>query len=243
MTNESFEVARIAAATARRRAKAIRSKWKLVELSAQRDAEFGAALQDLDKAIEALLPFASDTSAYRKDAEREIGDCLGVQGGAYRDWGKFGEAADAYDRGLPFERRFLELGGQPNSYCLVQRLVARVLKSPREFRSGLPIQGADTLVPPVDVNSELEASAEEIRQQKEVLRKGDPWAQADFALVLQLLGRETAEAEWDKFDDMRPDSGVYGSTLDVVRLLRQRLDLDADSQSRWEDLENRLASN
>ena len=243
MTNESFEAARIAAGTARKAAKAIRSKWKHVEFSTDRDAEFGAALQDLDKAIQGLLPFASDKSAYRKDAEREIGDCHGVKGGVYRDWAKYGEAADAYDRGLPFERRFLELAGQPNSYCLVQRLVARVLKDPVAFRQGLPIQGADTLVPPVNVTAELEASAEEIRQQKEVLRKGDPWAQADFALVLQLLKRDSAEAEWDKFDDMRPDRGVYESTLDVVRLLRKRLVLDAGSTAGWADLESRLASN
>jgi tetratricopeptide (TPR) repeat protein len=242
MTNESFETTRIAAARARKQAKTIRSKWKYLGPSDQRDAEFGTSLQDLDNAIEALIPFASGGSAYRQDAEREIGDCHGVNGGAYRDWGRYGEAADAYDQGLPFERRFQELRGQPNSYCLVQRLVARVLKNPVAFRRGLPIQGADARVAPVDVTAELEASVEEIREQKKVLRKGDPWAQADFALVLQLLGRNAAEAEWDKLEDMRPDRGVYDSTLDVVRLIRQRLLVDADSGAGWHDLELRLAS-
>jgi hypothetical protein len=41
---------------------------------------------------------------------------------------------------------------------------------------------------------------------------------------------------------MRPDRGVYESTLDVVRLLRRRLAQDADSTNPWEDLENRLAA-
>jgi hypothetical protein len=241
MTNESFEAARIAAGAARKQAKAVRTKWKRGGPSEQRDEEFGVALQDLDKMIQGLLPFASDQSAYHKEAEREIGDCHGVKGGTYRDWGKYGEAADAYDRGLPYERRFLELGGQPNSYCLVQRLVSRVLKDPTAFRMGVPIQGANSVFPPVDVKAELETSAEEIRQQKEVSRRGDPWAQADFALVLQLLKRDAAGAEWDKFDDMRPDRSVYDATLEVVRLLRERLELDADSRARWEDLDSRLA--
>jgi len=82
----------------------------------------------------------------------------------------------------------------------------------------------------------------EIEQQKEVLRARDPWAQADYALVLLLLERETAEAEWDKFDDMHPDSGAYQSTLDVVSLLKNRLELSAAAVERWADLEDRLKS-
>ena len=242
MTNHSFDATRIAAANARKNAKDIRKKWQHLESSAQRDVEFGLALQALDEAIHDLTPFVADDSAYRTDAEREIGDCHGVRGGVYRDWGKYGEAADAYDQGLPYERRFLELGGQPNSYCLVQRLVVRALKDPKAFRDGSPIQGADLLVPAVDVKGALDASLKEIEQQKEVLRARDPWAQADYALVLLLLERESAEAEWDKFDDMRPDSGAYQSTLDVVSLLKNRLELSPVAVERWADLEDRLRS-
>jgi len=123
---------------------------------------------------------------------------------------------------------------------LVQRLVARALKDPKAFRDGVPIQGADPGVPPVDVKSELEASLKEIEKQKEVLRAKDPWAQADYALVLLLLERETAEAEWDKFDDMSPDSGAYQSTLDVARLLETALELSDVAADRWADLVDRL---
>jgi hypothetical protein len=82
----------------------------------------------------------------------------------------------------------------------------------------------------------------EIEQQKEVLRAKDPWAQADYALVLLLLERGTAEAEWDKFDDMHPDSGAYQSALDVVNLLTSRLELSDAAADRWADLKDRLTS-
>ena len=223
MSSEGFDAVRIGAGNARKQAKDTRRKWKN-QPSPQRDLDFEAALRNLDEAIERLTPFASEGSAYRKDAEREIGDCYGVQGGTYRDWGKYGEAADAYDRGLPFER-----SGQPNSYCLVQRLVSRILEDPVAFQRAAPIRG-------VDVTAELKASVEEIQRQKKVLRKGDPWAQADLALVLQLLSSEGAEIEWDNLDDMKPDHGVYESTLEVVRLIRKKLPFDA-----WMDVENRLA--
>jgi hypothetical protein len=235
MTNESFEPIRIATSTAKRQAKKTRTKWKGAGPSAERDLEFDAEVKNLDAAIQALRPFADENSAYRKEAQREIGDCHGVMGGVYRDWGKYGEAADSYDLGLPYEQSFLELGGQPNSYCLVQRLVSRVLLAPQAFRQGQPIKG-------LNVKAELEASADEIARQLKGPRQGDPWAQADFALVHQLLGRESAEAEWDNFDDLRPGSSVYESTFDVVHLLRQRLVLDVDETARWEDLESRLAS-
>ena len=240
MTNRSFDETRIAAANARKQAKEIRKKWENQERSDRRDTEFSLALRGLDDAIQNLSLFVSESSAYRTDAEREIGDSHGVRGGVYRDWGKYGEAADAYDKGLPYERRYQELGGKPNSYCLVQRLVARALKDPKAFRDRLPIQGADPDVPPVDVKSELEASLKEIEKQKEVLRAKDPWAQADYALVLLLLERETAEAEWDKFDDMSPDSGAYQSTLDVARLLETALELSDVAADRWADLVDRL---
>jgi hypothetical protein len=242
MTIDSFDATRIAATNARKKAKDIRKKWQHLEPSAERDVEFGMALQGLDDAIHTLNAFVAENSAYRKDAEREIGDCYGVKGGAYRDWGKYGEAADAYDQGLPYERRFLELGGQPNSYCLVQRLVSRALKDPKAFKNGLLIQGADPRVPAVDVKAELAASLKEIEQQKEVLRAKDPWAQADYALVLLLLERGTAEAEWDNFDDMHPDSGAYQSALDVVNLLTSRLELSDAAADRWADLRDRLTS-
>lgn len=240
MTNTTFDAVRIAAANARKKAKDIRRKWQHKEASPGRDAEFEATLKGLDAAIVGLKTFVSANSIYRRDAEREIGDCHGVKGGAYRDWGRYGEAADAYDRGLPYEQRFEELGGQPNSYCLVQRLVARALKDPTAFRTGSPIRGAEALGPAIDVKAGLVDCLTEIAHQKEVQRAKDPWAQADYALVLLLLEDEAAESEWDKFDDMHPDSGAYQSTLDVVRLLRGRLELSDEAAERWDDLMDRL---
>lgn len=240
MTNTTFDAARIAAVNARKTAKDIRKKWQHEEASPERDAEFKVAVGGLNDGIKDLEEFVSANSAYRRDAEREIGDCHGVIGGAYRDWGKYGDAADAYDRGLPYEQLSEERGGQPNSYCLVQRLVARALKDPTAFRTRSPIQGAWALGPAIDVKAELVDCLKEIARQKKVLRAKDPWAQADYALVLLLLEDESAESEWDKFDDMHPDSGAYQSTLDVVRLLRGRLELSNEAAERWDDLMDRL---
>jgi hypothetical protein len=244
VSSPTFAEVQSSALNAKNRAKNVRKDWKAKEPGRSRDAAFTTAVNDLDAAVAALRDWGAVESPYRKDAEREIGDCLGVKGGTCRDWGKYADAARSYDAGLPYEQRAKDLGGQPNSYCLVQRLVCRILLEPEEFQrhgrsrtSGLEL----------DLDAALAESAETVRAQI-ALRTDKRWAQADRALVLQLLGgRSTrgfrdATAEWDTLDDLGQDRYVYDSTLETVNTLKMRLEpyLDLNSRRAWDDVVDRL---
>jgi hypothetical protein len=239
-----FEDVATEAQRARRRSKEVRKEWKERPPSEDRINAFRSIQDDLERVIVDLRVWDHERSAYRRDAKREIGDCLGVKGGTYRDAGDYPRAAEAYDDGLDYERAVNQLGGHPNSYCLVQRLVTRVLAEPEAFSRSEPIQG-------VDVHAELAQCVETLRNQMAVVRSGDPWAQADLAVVMQLLATgpiaspraADAATAWDQLDDMRPDRFVYGSTREVVQLLRQRLEhLSLSTKAAWSDVVSRLSA-
>ena len=237
----TFAEVQARALSAKQNAKAVRNKWRDQPESAARASDFEAAIAELTEVVKALRDWSATESAYRREADREIGDCLGVEGGTYRDWGRFDGAASAYDRGLPFEQRAEELGSQPNSYCLVQRLVCRILFDPEAFLKSLPILG-------VEVEPELERAAGIVRAQ--IPNRNDAvWARADLASILQLLASkrrvtfDQARVEWDAFEDMRPERSVYDSTRKAVLAIKERLDplLDQKARDEWEDVVDRLA--
>ena len=241
MTTQSFEEIRRKAALARKTAKSTREEWKESEPSAARDKVFKQAVEELDALIQALESWRK--SAFDREAIREIGDCLGAKGGTLRDWGKYDEAVKAYDDGWPIEQEVEEKGGSPNSYCLVQRLVMRVLWEPDAYKR-------EEKILEVDVHEALKSSVNVVQKQMDGLRKGDPWAQADIALQLQLLGGQAYElfgdnaalTAWDELDDMRPDRFVYKSTCEVVTLLQKRLAplLSDEDKESWADVASRL---
>jgi hypothetical protein len=241
VTRQTFADAQTVALTARRLAKITRKKWKAgSSTDPARDQDFDTAVRDLDQAVATLKEWQHDGSPYYRDAVRDIGDCLGVKGGTYRDWDKYAAAAASYDEGLSYEVDTQQLGGQPNSYCRVQRLVCRVLAEPEEFvRSGRALD--------VDLDEEL-ASAIGVVGSQVKIRTDSQWAQADVALLLQLLAtrqpmKNAAAVEaWDELDDMGPDRFVYESTLETVKALASRLSplLDAASRRAWSDLSDRL---
>ena len=245
MSAPTFASVQSQAQKARSSAKSVRNDWKKREPGDARDSAFAAAVNELDHVVASLEVWRAEDSPFRKDAERETGDCLGVKGGTCRDWGKFADAARSYDAGLPYEEQAQTLGGQPNSYCLVQRLVCRVLNEPEEFQRHGRARMKDLEID--DMDAALAKSAATVRAQMH-LRTDKRWAQADVALLLQLLGgRSTrgfdeAAAAWDELDDMGRDRFVYESTLDTVKALKARLDplLDAAGQNAWDDLVSRL---
>lgn len=234
-----FQEQRTSSDSAQKAAKRVREKWKDKQDSRERAEAFSAVTTDLDDVIAQLEEWSHSSSPFEVEAKKEIGDCLGAKGGAYRDWGKFADAARAYDEGLRYEVE----ANEPNSYCLVQRLTMRVLAEPEKFVRSEPVLG-------LDVSDELLKAAAVIHAQLQDSRRDDPWAQTDFALVLQLLGPKGYESwgadgaldAWDTLDDMEPAGFLYESTLDVVRSLRQRLSPHVDEQAKaeWEDLESRL---
>ncbi len=236
----SFKEIQTAAQKTRLDAKAVRSEWKGQEDSDRKEAALRRALGDLQAAIDALTPWDTEDSAYRREAKQEIGDCYGVRGGTYRDFKYFEEAAVEYGRGLAYERDVERLGGKPNSYCLIQRLVSLVLARPAAFVKGEPVDGSN-------LHAELVAALATVTAQ---IRDDDPWAAADVALLSQLLAvdtsaewRSSARAAWNKLDDLRPKRNVYDSTLDVLREIAARVGpyVDPDTANELSRVLRRLA--
>jgi hypothetical protein len=137
-----------------------------------------------------------------------------------------------------------EQGGVPSSYCLVQRLVTRVLADPAGFAVSRPVLG-------FVVQPKLAECVGVIEAQMRGPRKNDSWAGADLAVVLQLMtvgedgARHVGRAidAWDALEDMNPDRFVLESTRDVVTALRDRLSpsLDDGARDEWDDVLDRLS--
>ena len=222
----------------RQDAKAIRKRWVGQAPSSSRKAEFQNAIANFEVVIAAFeerLEVAEKGSLGERDLCTEIGDCYGALGGTYRDWEEFTQAAKAYGKGRVYEKRVEDLGGQPNSYCLVQQLVNLILADPKGFSE-------HTLIDNVDVRNELRAARDTLNGQMRVARRGDPWAQADLALICQLLD-DDAVVQWDELDDLEPKHFVYDAAGSVVRFVHEKLSpyLKDTENEFWHEVEERLS--
>jgi hypothetical protein len=233
----TFEQLQAAAQAARNDAKTTRVKWRSTH-GGGRDAAFARPVAALDQVIAELeerLQNAEGGSLREQDLLTEAGDCYGVKGGTYRDWGRYLEAARSYETGRGCEERLNELSEKPNSYCLVQHLVNLILADPASFAQCGQVEK-------FNVTAGLARARDTIRDQMKVKRKGDPWAQADLALVSQLLG-DDATHEWDTLDDLKPKRFVYDATHDTVLPLFEKLKphLSDRAQQSWIDVIDRLS--
>jgi hypothetical protein len=192
----------------------------------------GVAPHELDEIIERLVQsIAALTTAIAgyepgselyRDTAGEISDCLGVKGGTLRDLQRFEAAARAYDEGAVWEAQIVKSGGRATSYCLLQRLVNRILLTPQAFA---PQSGHEEPVLGVILSVALKEARETILQQiNNGGRRKDPWARADVALVDELLGQvDDAEDSWLELENLKPLANVYGSTADALRPLFKAL--------------------
>lgn len=218
----------------RRSAKSVRNEWRHNISADKRDQAFREVVLQLRDVIESLVNYAmhmEDASITARDLHIEIGDCYGLLGGLYRDWGKFNEAADAYGRGRISEIKVKELGGKSNSYCLVQELVNLILGSAIAFdKNAALIQ-------------RVNQAREEVQKQMSEDRAGDLWAQADLALLTQLDSPDCAVYEWDKFEDLSPPRFASEGTKEVLTALFGKLkpDLDPSAKDSWDDAILRLS--
>lgn len=156
---------------------------------------------------------------------KQLADCWGVLGGIYRAEGgdQLRDAKEAYDNGFTYERcrRF----NLPSTYNRVNRLVVRILETPRLLFEPLPLV---TDVPEAErktMPSLLGEAEEEIdRQLRNRLREDDrAWAYADLAMVRLLGGLKGVDLALEKLDESsRNDTYPYESTLKVIRELLQR---------------------
>jgi tetratricopeptide (TPR) repeat protein len=174
----------------------------------------------LERSMDDLRDEARSGEHAQKIAEA-LSDAHGALGGIRRSAGLFERSADAYDAGylLESDPDF----GVVNSYNLTQRLVARVLLEASSLGRGT------ATVRDVDFPVALEAAERVVGTQIKGTRSNDPWAQADRAMLLMLLGRADDErAAWKRLLDMQPPGYVYSSTLNVLRDLNGRVREAAD---------------
>ncbi len=217
----------------RRSAKSIRNEWLHNPSTDKKDHAFREVVLPLRDVIESLVNYAmhmEEASITARDLHIEIGDCYGLLGGLYRDWGKYTEAADAYSRGRISEIKVKELGGKSNSYCLVQELVNLILGSVIAFDTNAALI------------QRLHQAREEVRKQMSEDRAGDLWAQADIALLTQLVSPDCAVYEWDKFEDLIPPRFASEGTKEVLTALLSKLYpyLSPAAKDSWEDAIARL---
>jgi hypothetical protein len=161
----------------------------------------------------------------------QLGHILGSKGGIYRRSQNYEASARAYDEGYTHEKWVLE-HGIPNSYDLVQRLIARAFINPKAVRDG-----TDVLDQPLHQRL-LEAKAE-VQRQLASERKDDEYAAADKALIYLLLGDTGWESALNNFirSPTPPSPYAVEATLDVVNQLRAAISRKSDTPV---DLEDRL---
>jgi tetratricopeptide (TPR) repeat protein len=207
----------------------------------RKDGEYNAALQLIDEAIRSLDEARQTLSEAAAAAERgrklaeAIGDAYGTKGGILRSFGKYDESCAAYDAGYQYEGS--PQYGFANSYNLTQRLVARFLAAPERFALDV-WRDKDVVFP-----ESLEQAERTIRDHMAGPRLNDPWAMADQAMLLMLLGRDVSEEQsaWRRIKSARPPAYVFSSTLEVVNDLRNRVgDTSASTALRLEATRARL---
>lgn len=227
-------------------------------MEARDEGDFGLADELIGEAVGKLrgaleeLKGSRENPAHPGEFETKVANqlvhILGSKGGIYRrrarDLSRRGdaegsiEAAEksirAYDAGyLEFERAGAGYG-LVNSYTLVQRLVARVLKEPGSVAEGYPpVNG-------VRVRSELLNALEEIQKQRDSPRKEDAYAAADHAFVCILLGSKDWSSNLDDFVNFSPPPEQYA--IDVTcELLGELRDTLSESADALPDLLKRLS--
>jgi hypothetical protein len=182
------------------------------DLLDQADGMLISALENLDQHPDPLQ--AEDV--FRRDLLAQVGHIRGSKGGVYSRQREYENSAKAFDAGNTYERE-LDSTDKPNSYNLVQRLVARTLLAP----AAIEIKGA--MVLDENLDKELHAAYREVRRQIEKARPNDAYAQADAFMVLLLLNEPGWRAELTKFIDLaNKDRYALEVTLDVVDRLVSR---------------------
>jgi hypothetical protein len=181
---------------------------------------------------------AESGANYKAQLASELADSYGLLGGIERRWAvaeaeaaarreHYQASVRAYDQGYEVESdpRY----GLVNSYCLLNRLIGRVLLNPELLAS--PAQ-ADAGGGGPELVAELERAGKHIEQQLATDRYGDYWVIADQALINLLLGRADARAAYAPFKAQLPPDFAYKSVLETLRCVAAVWVGDA---SRWRE--------
>jgi hypothetical protein len=188
--------------------------------------------------------FASSSGAERRDLATQLSDVYGIAGGIARrqafatEHGSerddfLEESVRLYDQGYEFEQAEY---GVVNSYNLVNRIVARVVARPEALDSAEPV-GADA----EPLHEMIRHARDVVADQILDLRRSDPWALADQAL-LDVLETPSADATsaYGPLHRMSPPDYLYESALDTLRSLVEAIGATRPELSRAiKDLESR----
>jgi hypothetical protein len=185
---------------------------------------------------------AESGANYKAQLASELADSYGLLGGIERRWGAesddpalrrehYQASVRAYDQGYEVESdpRY----GLVNSYCLLNRLVGRVLLNPELLAlpataDAQPDAGGGGL----DLVAELEQAGEHIEEQLATERYGDYWVIADLALINLLLARADARTAYAPFNAQLPPDFAYKSVIETLRCVAAAWVSDA---SRWRE--------
>jgi len=181
------------------------------------------ARAELEKAVALLRPVVPVRGSQVSDADKEFAlrlyQCLGSIGGTWRDAAELAlddaakdqcwhHSVQYYDEGYAIESGTHDKYANfafVDSYNLLQRLVVRVLRTPRSLDDASRELGHGLNVP-----QELAEAERIVNQQLDGPRKNDAWAMADLALLLILRGR-TREEAWRRFAESNRSQEAYES--------------------------------
>lgn len=173
-------------------------------------------LEDALANLEKNLTVQQTEDTVKRDLVAQLSHIRGSRGGFLRRQGKFRDSALAYDSGNDMERK-LDETDKPNSYNLLQRLVARILLNPlaAETNDDLEVEGER-------VTTALSNARAEIARQLS-LRGSDAYAWGDLLMAEILLGVPDWHRQLASFAGAaKEDRYAYEVTIEVLDQLRTR---------------------
>jgi hypothetical protein len=206
--------------------KRLRTSAKSLRDAAVLDADARAledARAELEQAVALLRPVVPGRGSQVSDGDKEFAmrlyQCLGSIGGTWRDSAELAlddvaknqcwrQSVQYYDEGYAIESGTHDKYANfafVDSYNLLQRLVVRVLRTPRSLDDP-----SSEIVHGLNVPQELAKAERIVNQQLHGPRENDAWAMADLALLLILRGH-TREEAWREFAETNRSQEAYES--------------------------------
>ncbi len=188
--------------------------------SARDDGDWVGAIDDLKEAVFLLRHRTPDPSTQLPSRlASEFADTYGLIGGVQKRWGlqldgearqqHLEESIAAYDQGFHYEKN---LGlSDASTYNRVNRLVGQVLIDPHV------LEGARDAA----VENDLQQAEEILTEQLKSVRRKDPWAYFDLAIIRLLRGVPDALSVYNDLDRLRPPVFVYESALATLEPLAE----------------------
>lgn len=188
--------------------------------SARDHGDWMGAIGDLKEAVFLLQRRTPDPSTRLPSRlAAQFADTYGLIGGVQRRWGlqldgrarqqHLEESIAAYDQGFHYEK---DLGlSDASTYNRVNRLVGQVLIDPHVLEGSRD----------ATIENDLQQAEEILIEQFKPVRRKDPWAYFDLAVIRLLRGVPDALSVYNDLDRLRPPAFVYESALATLEPLAE----------------------